>query len=508
MTPTEKAFVESKLTPGATLAPGAPVGGGGPPPPVVVPPPAMTGLPPAPGTAGAFETAMTTAMKSYVATEGAAFRALKAAGPPAFPTQQANAIAISAQQQTEAHFAPLIRVASRVPADVYHPGTYSLTSQLGDQSAVPITDVGVAAGPGVTPRPGRIGWMSYWMEQPNSGGKLVMDTYHCVPSLRAADETEFNRVRNRLATDPANRTDIDDTIHSWPAEATGGVNIQPYTTGVSQRDMRIFRWDLFTTLIHELMHVLQHPNYERTYSLIGGTAQEILKEGMADVMRHDLWDGPGQLKSRLSTPAYAPVRRQVEGADLAYDATVVQYHSDYADKYPKAKEIVEGAGGYPGVGIANAKGAFFLGHTELLGIGAGTTTAGGASLAGVASYRATESADADVIVARAGDTETSIRTMTGAPAGGVRDAAPPGNAIAAGAALAAGRRVRVGGIRHTYALKEDTLAGIAAQNGVALADLVRANRLPPATAGTHKFPAGTRVLHPAPGPVRSCHDPC
>jgi hypothetical protein len=500
VTQTEKAFVESKLTPGATLAPAAPVAPGvAPPPPVVVPPPAMTGLPPAPGVAGGFETGMTSAMKTYLGARGGAFRTLKAAGPPAFPIQQAKSLAVSAQQETEAHFAPLIRVASRAPADVYHPGSYSLTSQLGDQSAVPITDAGIAAAPGVTPRPGRIGWMGYWMKQPGSGGKAVMDTYHCVPSLRPADETEFNRVRNKIATDPVNRTDIDDTIHGWPAEATGGVNIQPYVSGVSPRAMRINRWDLFTTLIHEMMHVLQHPNFKRTYTIIGGTAMEILKEGMADVMRHDLWDGPGQLEAKLSTPALAPVRRQVEGADLPYDKSVVKYHADYPDAYPKAREIVDGAGGYKGVGIANAKAAFFLGHTELLGIGAGTATSGGL-LAGVGSWRTTESENAEVIVARAGDTETKIRTLTGAPAGGVRDATPPGAAIAAGAALAAGRRVRVPGIRHTYALNEDTLGSIAAQHGVTVADLVRANRLPPATPATDKPAAGTRLLIPRRGP--------
>jgi hypothetical protein len=321
-----------------------------------------------------------------------------------------------------------------------------------------------------------------------------MSKYNCVPT-RSPDDAEFARVLGLFVSDPANRADIDDTIHGWPAEATGGVNIQPYQSIPSAAHARRNRWDIFTTLIHEMMHVLQHPNYERTYLLIGGEATEILKEGMADVMRRDLWDGPGDLVSKLGTPAFKPVRTQVEGEEYPYDASVVQYHPDY-DSIADAKKIVDGDGTHPGVGIENAKAAFFTGHTELLGLGAGTSTFGGASLAGVANYSATESADAQIWVVSAGDTYESIRTRTNAPAaGGILDAGT-GAPIAAGAALAAGRRLRIPGIRYTYAIAEDTLGSIASQNGVDLAALVSANNLPPGTAAAFKFPAGTRILIP------------
>jgi hypothetical protein len=494
VTPTEHAFVESVLTPGATLAPPPPPVGGAPPlPPVVVPPPAMTGLPPAPGTPGAFETDMVAAMKSYLGILGANFRALKAAGPPAFPIARANSIATAAQQQVEAHFSPYLRVASRAPANPYHPGSYSLTSVLGDQSTVPITDTGTAAAPGVLPRPGRIGWMGYWMQQDSSGGLAVMNKYNCVPT-RSPDDAEFARVRNLIATDPANRADIDDTIHGWPAEASAGVNIQPYQSVTVPEDARRNRWDLFTTLIHEMMHVTQHPNFERTYLLIGGDAQEILREGFADVMRHDLWDGPGALSTRLATPTLSPVRRQVEGGDYPYDPGVIQYHADYGNQYVKAREIVNGAGGNPGVGMNNAKAAFFLGHTELLGLGAGTATAGGVSLAGVASYSPTGSAEAEIVVVGAGDTYASIQSKTNAPANGILNAA--GAPLAPGAALAPGTRLRIPGIRYVNAIQEDTLGSIATQHGVSVADLARANNLPAGTPSSHIFPAGFRVLIP------------
>ena len=46
----------------------------------------------------------------------------------------------------------------------------------------------------------------------------------------------------------------------------------------TQEKERKVRWDIYTTLLHEMMHILQHPNYVRTYMLFDGPAQEILKE--------------------------------------------------------------------------------------------------------------------------------------------------------------------------------------------------------------------------------------
>jgi hypothetical protein len=488
VTPAQHAAVEATLTPGATVVvPPPPPMGGPAPAPVVVQPPAMTGA----GVDGPFETAMRAALRTFLSARAASFRGLKAAGPPAFPIARAHGIAVAAQQQTESYFAPYIRVASRAPTDVYHPGSFALETTIGDQSTVPISDAGVVVG-GVQ-RPGRLGWTEYWMKQTSSGGAAVLNTHHVIPT-RSPDDAEFTRVRNRFATEAANRADIDDTIHGWPAEATGGVNIQPYTSGGTVADKRRDRWDVFTTLIHEMMHVLEHPNYRRTRDLIGGSAQEILKEGMPDVMRRDLWDGPGALKTRLATPALAPVRRQVEGSDYPYDASVVHYHADYP-MAADARAIVHGGPNGPGVGMANAKAAFFMGHTELLGLGAGTATQGGASLAGTANYAATESADAEIFVVTAGVDYADVRSRTNATAGGIRDAAT-NNVLAAGAPVAPGTRLRVPGIRWVYSLREDTLADIARKNGVTEAALKRANFLPFPTPNSFRFAVGTRVLIP------------
>ena len=66
-----------------------------------------------------------------------------------------------------------------------------------------------------------------------------------------------------------------------------------------------------------MLHSLQHPNYVAAFQALGGTAMELLKEGMLDVMRRDLWDpSGGKLGTWLTTPAAAGVRTKVEGATL------------------------------------------------------------------------------------------------------------------------------------------------------------------------------------------------
>jgi Domain of unknown function (DUF4157) len=493
VTPLQHAAVEAALTPGAAVvAPPPPAVGLPPPAPVVVPPPLMAGLPPAPGMPGAFEIAMKVALTTSITASGGAFRALKAGpGQPAIPIPTVNAMAGVAQQEVEAHFRPYIQVASHGGTDVYHPDVYQLSTDIGDQSTVVITDNGTAT------QPGRKGWVGYWMKQA-AIGLPVMTIFHCDPT-RAPDDAEFERVRDSFAIDPAKRADIDDTIHSYPAETSAKVFVQPNVAVATPLEKRQKRWDLFTVLIHEMMHRVEHPNYRKARDTIGGDAQEILKEGMADVMRRDIWDPPGNLRARLGTGALAPMRAIVEGVAVPYAPAAIQYHQDYTDKYPKAKAIVFGGGGRPGVGIENAKVAFFMGHVELLGVGAGTATAGGAPLAGVGMYSATEAADAELVVAVAGDTEATIRALAGAAAKGVRNATS-GVVLPAGAPIVAGTKLRVKGIRWTYALADDTLGSIANQHALPLQALAKANRLPPLTPETFRFALGTRVLIPIHNP--------
>jgi LysM repeat protein len=385
---------------------------------------------------------------------------------------KANDIAKAAQEEVESSFGPLIQAASREAADLYHPGTFNLVSVLGDQSSRALNDAS------------RMGWTAYWMTL-KTVGQPVLDKFKV---LEWRDKLEFNRVLQKFALDPANKADIDDAIHSWPAEAgTGIVYIQPYAAPAANTDQdRSNRWDLYTTLIHEMMHKVAHPNFERTAEAIGGTARKYLTEGFADLMRHDvLWEGPGKLKDRLKTPAMAGVRLKVEGASYPYKDSVVTYHDDY-DEIAEARQIAAQ------VGIENCKIAFFLGRTELLGIGAGTNST--TPLTNLAAWSPSDAADAEIYVVQAGDSVPSIAAKAGTGAAGVLQA--DGKPLAGAYKPTAGDRLKIPGIRYSRAVQGDTLDSLANQNGVTAAAVAAANGFPAGSPANTAVAAGRRMLIP------------
>jgi hypothetical protein len=209
---------------------------------------------------------MLKALKTAVAGWAKSLRDSKKAGPPAFPIAQDNDIARATQEEVEKHFGLLIQVATREIGDLYHPGSFDLSTVLGDQSTRPLDNGS------------RQGWTHYWMTL-DGVGQQVLDKFNV---LEDRDSAEFTRVLQKFALDPARRIDIDDAIHSWPAEAgTATVFIQPFVDPDPAK-RRPNRWDLFTTLLHEMMHKVAHPNFERAAQAIGGTAQKYMTEGFAD----------------------------------------------------------------------------------------------------------------------------------------------------------------------------------------------------------------------------------
>ena len=465
----QHADVEAVLHPGSkvVMAPPPKSSSASAPVPVVVGPPAMTGT----GKGGAFEVDMLAALKPAVQGWANVLRARQKAGPPVFPMADANDIALAAQEEVEKHFAPWIKGATRQKADLYHPGTFKLAGVLGDQSKRKLDDGA------------RMGWTHYWMTL-DGVGQQVLDKYHC---LEDRDSAEFTRVLQAYALDKANQADIDDAIHSWPAEAgTGTVFIQPFAD--PNDDMRTIRWDLFTTLLHEMMHKVAHPNFERTSQAVGGSAQKFMTEGFADLMRHDLWDGPGGrggLKDRLKTKAGEPLRTRIEGGAFKYDASKVYYHGDYTE-LKQARQVAKA------VGMENCKAAFFLGHTELLGIGTGTGTT--TPLAGLAEWSPDDSRDSQIYVTQAGETTVSISAKTGVPEKSLRRENPkdmPGKSDPK-----AGARIAALGIRYVRAIAGDTLGNVAGQNGVTVAALAAANGFPAAAPDSTPLAAGKRILIP------------
>jgi hypothetical protein len=481
VTPTQHAEVEHILNPTTILVPAAPppLGGGAPPPPpVVAPPPALTGA----GVGGAFEHDVLDYLKKNIGGWAKDFNKLKTKpGQPSFPIVSANTIAKAAQGEVEHYFAPYIKTASRGAGDKYHPGVYSLISKIGDESTRPLTPAD------------RLAWMPYFesLRAPNCHTppccQEILDAHHF---LGSRDSAELTRITNVYLSSPSNVTDLNDTIHSWPAEAaTGTVFIQPFQQMTTAKEKREKRWELFTTLIHEMMHILTHPNYNAAADKIGGTGQKVLIEGFAEVMRTELWSGPGKLRTRIGSPEMAPLRQQVEGGAMPYDATAVKDHG-YYDQLADATQIDAK------VGHDNAKAAFFLGQVELMGLGAGTSTeSGGAIPADIAGFSATDSKDADIVVAQAGDTFASIRTRTAAGPTGLLDEIT-GAPLVPVAPVPVGKRIKVPGIRWVAAVKNATLATVAEENDVSVAALAIANNLPAASPGTTPLIPPKRILIP------------
>jgi hypothetical protein len=472
VTAKEQADVEAIFQPGSTVVVAPPPVVGHPaPPPVVHPPPLMIEA----GPGKKFEQEMMAFLKGHVGGIAAAFKARKAAGPATFTFAQANVIAREAQAQVEKYFAKWVTAASRKPGDKYHPGTYDLVTKLADQSTRSTTD---------PTKVNRFGWTGYWMA--HGQGKTITDKFHCSYSSR--DRAEFERVRDLFVNDPANQPDIDDAIHSWPGENSDHVYIQPWGP-TDPKKIREARWDLFSILLHEMLHSLQHPNYVAAFVALGGTAEELLKEGMLDVMRRDMWDaGGGNLGGWLQTPAAAGVRLKVEGASLPVDASAIVYHNDY-ENLPDAQDVVKK------VGLDNCKAAFFLGKVDLMGLSADPAkTTAGTSLAGIASWQTSDPDNADIYVAKVGESLATIALKCGVD--GTAITAADGSALAAAYAPAAGTKLKVKGVRYVHAVDGDTLSTLAAQNGVTPESIAAANDAPAGTSVGTAVPAGTRILIP------------
>lgn len=424
--------------------------------------PAMTGA----GPGGQYQTRMVARLRALLQPMATALLARQATVVQGFPIASAASIAAAAQEVVEQHFAPYIQAASREVTDLYHPGSFNLSTVLGDQStrALSARDVQL--------------WTEYFMTSTDYGTQQINDAHR-------PNDAEFTRVRDLFIS--ANDAMVRNAIHSWPAEAaTGTVYLNPWRDPAPSTQRRT-RWDIFTTLIHEMMHKIAHPNFSRVADAMEDRAGKILREGLAEVMRHDLWDGPGNLVGRIAQPSSAALRARVEGAPLPYLAAAVVYHPDYS-------EISEAWLIVAQVGIDNAKAAYFLGRMELLGIGGGTHVRGAASLAGRADWATADTGDADVYVVQPGDTLDSVRNRTNAPANGILDQA--GAPVAAGTALVATTRLRVPGIRWVRGIPGDTLASIARQSGVPVPELAEANGLPPTTPGRTPVAAGQRTLIP------------
>ncbi len=429
---TQGAQVEAALIPGATSSGGV----------VNVPSPDAIC-----STIPALETEIRANIVPYVHTTKAAFNVTTASAP-VLPIASMYSMADIVQQELENYFGSYLRGATHNPASKYTPGNYTVRSQLRDQSTTVQWQ---------TPA-GRKSWVNYWIST------RLGNVHHC-------KQSDLDTVGTNIATDPLVIPDIDRTVQSWPAEATGGININPFirdpSAGVDE--IKRGRWDAFTIIIHEALHHLVHPNFQATYDQMNNDSMQILKEGFNDMFRHELWFDTGQLKTRIADPSYNSKRATIEGVAGPYNSSVVFYHSEYP-------QITQAAQIRSIIGDANAKAAYFLGHTELLGLGAGThgLSATG-NLTNIASYHITDPSEENRINTLPGETFAKLTARVNAPTGSIMNITT-GNVISSSVATLPGT-VRVNGLRHVTVIAGDTINSIASQNRVTPFDLIRANNL-------------------------------
>jgi hypothetical protein len=445
---TEQGHVETILNPGSTST----VSSSG----VVTITPATPD--PVCSNAANLETRIRTVLVPVIHNGAAAFRTRQASAPN-FPLSQANSMADLAQREVEHYFEPYLARASRSGA----PGTYSLGG--GVQASSLLRDQSTAYNRLWNSLQGRLGWLKYWYD--HLSGNLN-NTLHC-------DNTQLEAALTRMANDAALEPDIRDYIDSWPAEATGGINIQPY---LDNSNLICQRWDSFTTIIHEFIHILAHPNFVNAENALQNSALEVLKEGLDDVLRKELWEGAGNLRTNLTSTGRAADRAIIEGGSNPLDMTKVCNHN-YYDNLPAAENIVTQ------VGINNIKLSYFLGQTEYLGLGSGTTVSSGHSLSGTSFYTSTDANEVDLVNVNPGETGDQLLLRTNGRE--IRDSSnaviPLGNPIPS--------RVRIPGVRHVYVHTDDSLTSIAVQNGVTPFEIMRANNLTNTT-----LTVGSRLIIP------------
>lgn len=371
-------------------------------------------------------------------------------------------IADAAQQTVEDFYARYIVMASRTPTGSYHPGSFRIP--LGDASTRPVS------------REYAAGWVDYFMSEPSYEPSQVLTDHNVDTSRDRPDRAEYTRVRDLYVSNDTRFHNVRNVIRGCPAEAgTGTVFVQP-----REYQGLVGRWALFKTMMHEFLHLVTHPNYSRAAAAVGGSARQALIEGFTDHFTLQVWH-----HVRDSLEANRALRQRVEGnlfqPDL--DPTILEDPSTYSQEAPE--RIVAA------VGEENARVAYFMGHADLLGLGAGTLSE--APLTGIATWEPTDSNTAEEYTVRAGgETVAQIRERTNAATITELDGT---EVVDDTQRFAAGHRLHIPGIRWHRAIAEDTRAQVAGQHGITLDQLERAN------GWTHRrgntpIPAGTRVLIP------------
>lgn len=218
------------------------------------------------------------------------------------------------------------------------------------------------------------GLVSYAMQQPD-GGKAVAEA-HNVDLSRTPDKTDYYTVMNDYAK--KHFAELKKIQRDWPGEEhpwDGTVYVQTRrvkNAALEAKDkggdakfkdanLRRGYWSTFQTLIHEYLHAAAHAGWRDIHDApnTSGSKHHIMVEGACEYFTERAYK---DIEPKIATDD--ALREQVEGKKYPFTPEVVPPWHGY-DSRADVEAWVAAMGGNEN----NLRLAYFMGHTELVGLG-------------------------------------------------------------------------------------------------------------------------------------------
>lgn len=328
--------------------------------------------------------------------------------------------------------------------------------------------------------------LAEWIAETDGDARRVKTAHHFDHDRRGQGEPGFfRRIRNAFVRRGSNRSDLARYDRFGFAFAQSGPRVLSQVAVLGQRGFsatpsapgamsdaeRLERWRTWSLLVHEYIHTLEHPNF---HAANGGN--RILVEGFCELFTREVLERHGAILS--AQVDLDPARRiAVEGGDLpGFEARFVEDYDAgaYTDYLAGADEVVAQ------VGMDAVRAAFFLGHVELIGL----VPRGDADVIDPTDVvEAAHLMPERVVVPDEITTVNGVSILTGAETADIVGANPgldpavalPPESHTTGLVVPGTRHHRVLTVRGRGQRTTETKAQIAAQHGVTLDALVRAN---------------------------------
>lgn len=207
----------------------------------------------------------------------------------------------------------------------------------------------------------------FYFFQANDDVRALNDDHHASPAFDKNDKPTNDEAKvlatlaDEFTATEAQVKKLNEIDRNWEATAqpsTGDINIQLFKRPTVDAD-RDYLWDMFQTFIHEYMHTLVHPKYDKYAATFGDSSNEnnTLMEGMDCVLAETVWTN---VQPRITDPA---LRLKVEGPVYSKLPPMTVRPPSRA-RYPSFTEALKVVSI---VGIRNVYAAYFMGDVEKIG---------------------------------------------------------------------------------------------------------------------------------------------